>query len=575
MNKYGLESCSVATFHHYNEQQKIEWALSGVRAERFHYTGTRKAVVCQCVKSEHLSLRRVQNPEIQELCAIFFMLHATELTCAREQWRAANSGIIEVSPATVPATAALSPASVEPLQRVPTAKTDSFEYDSTSVVELLEACEMAPGSSRTDYAKTSSGSRTRRSKKASCPPADISHLGKGSDCDGDIPEDIWRVSRPSVYLGQHDYEDSLASTPLGSSVSTAPAVRCANPVMQMAELPLSELTSELDSTPMYSRLVAHHSPTLRELEGRSPMCLPELEGRPSNVQSMSSKTKMPSIRDTQVVGQPSWDGILPNQEDFFLRHVTICSRENPMPPGDCSLCQSSYQAPDRRTIRITCGHFVHQECLMTKFRELDLEFGNCSVCGMAMCERGLDDQIDTDREAIFGSKFTLLATEERIDFLQRGRSVVCGSEEEVAATQLRLLKDYVDFHAQELYRQWRQIATEPDWYGFVVSPVVQLFQGWNLSTRACRYFADHEVFYKMLVWAELVRLMNTTRNALRRTQGEDTPFPRLSGLHRNFLLSKDRYETEKQTWSMNQSGALDCEIIAQDAFSAAVCTRSA
>ncbi|KAF9699116.1 hypothetical protein EKO04_003295 [Ascochyta lentis] len=163
-------------------------------------------------------------------------------------------------------------------------------------------------------------------------------------------------------------------------------------------------------------------------------------------------------------------------------------------------------------------------------------------------------------------------TEERIEFLQRGEHIVCWSEEEMAIAQLRLLKDYVDAHADELYRQWRQTSSEPDWRIFVVLPVVQLFKGWNLPKRMCRYFADHDTFYELVVWAELVRLMNTTRKMMKQIHGKDTPFPQLKELHRSLMLAKDRYEIEKGTWSTNRFGILECEMVAQDAFSMAMST---
>jgi hypothetical protein len=131
---------------------------------------------------------------------------------------------------------------------------------------------------------------------------------------------------------------------------------------------------------------------------------------------------------------------------------------------------------------------------------------------MALCERTLQDHIDTDREAIFGQTFTDLQVEERIEFPSHGQVIICWSEEVVAAAQLRLLKDYVDYHADELYAQWRQSGFEPDWYNAVAVPVVQLFKGWTVPMRNCRYFVDCDAFYKLIVWAELVRLMNTVRD---------------------------------------------------------------
>jgi hypothetical protein len=64
--------------------------------------------------------------------------------------------------------------------------------------------------------------------------------------------------------------------------------------------------------------------------------------------------------------------------------------------------------------------------------------------------------LHADREAISGRTFTDLAAEERIEFTSHDQVVIYWPEQVVAAAQLRLLKNYVDYHADELYAQWRQ-----------------------------------------------------------------------------------------------------------------------
>ena len=114
---------------------------------------------------------------------------------------------------------------------------------------------------------------------------------------------------------------------------------------------------------------------------------------------------------------------------------------------------------------------------------------------------------------------------------------------------------------------------EPDWHNAVAMPAVQHFKGWNVPTRRCRYFADRDVYYKLVVWAELVRLMNTIHDGVKKLQSDEVPFPQLNELHRKFLLAKDRYETEKKAWPTNRSGVLEWGKVAQDAFSVAVSTH--
>lgn len=360
------------------------------------------------------------------------------------------------------------------------------------------------------------------------------------------------------------FNETPRSSTSGSSASHASSV-------DAIELPSSDRAVELDAKQVPSPDLLYHSPTLRELEGGNPEYVAELAGRKVTEPS-PSRPSSPSRRISRMRPQAASTTHLPCQEEFFFEWVETCSRTRPAPVGDCILCHNSLQLPNKLTIRLTCGHHVHQECLVSNFRVLDYEFGNCPVCGMALCERTLHDRIDTDRIAIFGQSFTNLLSEERIDFAQHDQMVICWSEEEVAAAQLRLMKDYIDSHADELYRQWREKSGEPDWLGAVVIPAVRLFRGWNVQKHGCKYFADHDAFYKLVVWAELVRLMNTIRDGVKQVL-QDVPFPELNGLHRSLMFAKHRYEAEKRTWSLNRSGTLQCEKVAQDAFSMAVSTH--
>ncbi|KAH6620550.1 hypothetical protein C7974DRAFT_315826 [Boeremia exigua] len=637
MDKFDLESCLQQDFYSFQQQQKIQWALRSVHAERFHYLGKDKDVVCRCNEPDHLSYRRVRNAEIQELCAEFFLLESTQTTCKQEQWRemTGSTPTLPIQPL-----ASLA-ANIQPSSRPPASGSNAFGYDSPSMADLLKKRATRSPESRKHRSRLRSDPKSRPS---SSDQENMEHLSNGPNGEADVPEDVWRVSRPSVYFGQHEFESNV-STPIGSSATTArhdshqertprrrrpstlelgaeapglsqyaahgrgtaefdgPIAYASSSIYSgnaesgvgglevspnqteqsspasstdfpphVAELPSLERAAELDAVFFHSPCVPPFSPDFPELEGGAFEHVAELTGRSSKVLPKTSKVKTSSRRLSRLVKLPSSE-CLPCQEDFFLKRVEFCSRNRPAPLGNCSLCHNSLDVANKHTIRLPCAHYVHQECLVSEFRVSDLEFGNCPSCGMALCERTLHDRIDTDREAIFGQSFTNLRAEERIDLAQRGETVVCWSEEEVAATQLRLLKDYVDSHADELHRQWLETGVEPDWHGAVVIPVVQLFKGWNVPARKCRYFADRDAFYKLVVWAELVRLMNTIRDRAKRLQGEVVAFPQLNELHRKFMLAKDRYETEKKTWQTNRSGVLECEKIAQDAFSMAVSTH--
>lgn len=650
MEKFDLESCHQSDFYRYRERQKIDWALRSVHAERFHYISKEKNIVCRCNSSGHLTCRRVHNPEIQELCAEFFLLEATEIMCTRDEWQATEGR------ATTPKNPRIS-------------RTDSFElvskqcrsnegfvkYDNASDVEPLQVREARSSKARRHRSDPSVG---RNANDFSYKEEDMAFLRNGPNGEVDVPEHVWRVSRPSVYLGQDQFEESLMSTPIGTAATplqqegfhidpmspkrrpstlvlgaTAPGVdqyadaysnvaqgRCVHSTTKhpnphqsgfsqggsnydntecdiaglqvnftgtpqyptsdsltspthVAELPSLELAIELESPSIQYSVMTRRTPSTAEVEAAGRKHVAELNGRASGAPSKMSEGEFSSRRITCLIDQSWADAKLPCQEDFFLQWVEVCSSRHPAPLGDCSVCQNCLHAPNKSTIRLTCGHFVHYECLVTNFRVQDFEYGNCPVCGMALCERTLHDRVDTDREAIFGLSFTSLKIEERIDFAQRGEIVLCCSEEEVAAAQLRLLKDYIDAHADELYRQWQRTGLECDWHTAVVTPVVQLFKGWNVPTRKCRYFADRDAFYELVVWAELVRLMNTIRVGVKTLYGEDAPFPQLNELQRNFMMAKERYEKEKKTWPTNRSGVLMCEKVAQDAFSMAVGTH--
>lgn len=256
------------------------------------------------------------------------------------------------------------------------------------------------------------------------------------------------------------------------------------------------------------------------------------------------------------------------------RHVAVCSRANPPPSGKCSLCDGPYDHSKRRTIGVpACGHFMHEQCLVTEFRTRDGSIGRCPICNLVLCERDLADCIKTDRVAIFGTQFTKLHTEVRVEFPHRGEVARLQSEEEVAAAKLRLVKEYIDVHADEFWQQCQMKRGEPNWYAEIIQPVISLFKGWNSPIQQSQYFADRDAFLKLIAWAELVRLMNVTHVASPKCPDQAAAFPPLAELHRKFLCAKGRYDKEKKTWKTNRCGVLQCEKVAQDAYNVAMSTH--
>ena len=218
---------------------------------------------------------------------------------------------------------------------------------------------------------------------------------------------------------------------------------------------------------------------------------------------------------------------------------------------------------------------MHEECLIADFRIRDESTGRCPACRLALCVRDLADCLETDRKAIFGAQHTRRHDEVCIEFQSRSQVARLQSEEEVAAAQLRLLKDYIDVHADECWHRWQaNPLTEPDWFGEVIQPAVRLFKGWSLQSQQSRYFSDRDAFLKFFAWAELARLMNVTKTVVSKAQGSHAPFPSLAELHRKLLWSRERYEKEKRTWKTTRSGVLGCEMVAQDAYDLAMSTQS-
>ncbi|KAL5114491.1 hypothetical protein ACEQ8H_007634 [Pleosporales sp. CAS-2024a] len=216
-------------------------------------------------------------------------------------------------------------------------------------------------------------------------------------------------------------------------------------------------------------------------------------------------------------------------------------------------------------------------CLVASFRMHDDSIGRCPVCWDALCERALEDRIETDRQAIFGSQGTKLHHDMGIEFPSRCQSVLVRSEEELAAAQLRLVKDYVHVHAEDFFHHQRQEfeahhSTDADWYVEIIQPVMKLVKGWNLLSHQSRYFSDRDAFVELIAWAELVRLVNQSRLANSwNPRHAPASLSAVSDLNTGaFMGARDRYDAEKKTWSSNCGGALDCEKVAQDAYDLAV-----
>ncbi|KAH9868753.1 hypothetical protein J1614_007825 [Plenodomus biglobosus] len=337
-----------------------------------------------------------------------------------------------------------------------------------------------------------------------------------------------------------------------------------------ATLP-AELSDQVNSVELEAetRHHARYHTTAHEIHDGRPSALFELPGERSSLHAshkpsnMSTSTR-PSSQLSSHIEQVHDDVRLPDQEELLLRHAAVSSHANSPPIGDCTICKEPYQDRKRRSIMLPgCEHFVHEDCLLESFRIRDQRIGTCPVCNIGICERTLTDRIATDRVAIFGSQFTQLRNHVSIEFPLHNELVTCASEEQVAATQLRLIKDYVDVNSEENFRMWELNRAEPDWFMGIIRPVVKLFQAWDVPDRQSRFFVGHDSFLKVLAWAELVRLMNNGRKSLFAAQGKDAMYPQLAELHHKFALALERYDKEKLLWGEDQNRVPECDHVAQ------------
>ncbi|KAF2255116.1 hypothetical protein BU26DRAFT_583759 [Trematosphaeria pertusa] len=273
------------------------------------------------------------------------------------------------------------------------------------------------------------------------------------------------------------------------------------------------------------------------------------------------------------VSAPSRATPLPSQQAFLQNGVTVSSQLHCVPPaGTCKICKVPlHLQQNKENVQVACGHFIHKECLLEHFRCQDQELGSCPTCDSVLCERTLADRIDTDREALFGQQFTPLPQEAVVDSPELGEVVYCVTEEELAMTQLRILKAHLDSCMEDVWSWYQSGGGELDWYS-MVRAALERFREDGLPVRQCRYLSNHDAFLKFVLWAELVRLMNNIRIAVRRLDGPDSPFPSLRVLHKKFLMARDRFTQEGVKWPRGRQGVAYCERVAKDAYDIAMKT---
>ncbi|KAI4955808.1 hypothetical protein J4E91_000015 [Alternaria rosae] len=400
--------------------------------------------------------------------------------------------------------------------------------------------------------------------------------------------DEWYQSNPLDWVYEKDSEQLLPSTfYVNGERSNSYGLNASAAHRPVAELPARRSPVELSARRSPVELPGRparqrHTATLKKLEGRTSDTISELEAKakrfsvrctetPPSTSNLAHETARLSSRFHQA--SDTTMSSLPNQEGFLSRYAVPNSWKDPTPTGNCQLCFKSYHDAEKNpVIEPPCGCSMHDRCLMNNLRTLDEKVGRCPICQVYLCKRSLTERIGNDIEQIFELQVNPLREEATLEFPQRSKGIICSTEEGVAVTQLRLLKDYVNVHAEEIFRLWEGNCAEPDWFGGVVRPAVQLFQGWNPAMRS-RFFSNEDAFLKLLAWAELARLMNISCAKKKQSQGTDAQFPRLGELHRKFLKAVERYNKEKMSWDTSRSGVYEHDRIAMDAVEIAMNTQ--
>ena len=322
---------------------------------QLHYLTKTKDTVCRCMSRSHRFYKRVQNTEVRELCAEYFLIEETELTCTRDQWRATMQ-----DPMQKEGPECDDPALMEFFARE--SKLGTFGEGKTSFVRpessqsdnFLQAQEARLAAFGYRRRETCFDEKTSFARPKSSESDHATRLRNGPDGEADIPEEMWRASRPSAYLGQYS-SDSVVSTPIGSSVSQvyektqsrgnslsilgfgtkAPGVHqhgdasCdaglgvyfepiqSSPSVSRpntAELPAAERETPRPSSSVYSPYLPQHSPTLRDLEGRGSAPVSEMPCR-----STLLKKEIESRRLTKFV----------SQNPYLLKRTSSSHTSNP------------------------------------------------------------------------------------------------------------------------------------------------------------------------------------------------------------------------------------------------------
>ncbi|EUC41492.1 hypothetical protein COCMIDRAFT_40348 [Bipolaris oryzae ATCC 44560] len=298
----------------------------------------------------------------------------------------------------------------------------------------------------------------------------------------------------------------------------------------VSEIPVEGVSAELPTVAPRQQ----HTPTLNALEGRDWGAIPEMEAKTTD--SNDKGEEVPVRMSCHTYDSGLVDSLL-EQVSYLGSSTTLDQDVQLRHPTDSSLRDSGFGS--------NSGHSEEPSPTLRSVFQYNLT---------------LAERIKQDRKAIFGTQRTPLKEEIVIEFPHRSDAFKCSSEEDLAVTQLALIKDHVGINAKEVFSRWNADDAAPNWNADVIRPAVQLFMGWNRSFRTL-FSMSQEAFLRVVAWGELVRLMNQSWTIMKCQPGEKVMFSQLGQVHRQFFKSKATYDREKKDWKISRFEALGCDMI--------------
>ncbi|KAJ6280222.1 hypothetical protein J3E71DRAFT_179976 [Bipolaris maydis] len=597
MERMKYKTCTVAEYLDYQLKREKLWESAGVYIRSFHWADSARMFVCRCAESTCYKHGIPKDTVQLEQCAEYFLLHRDEITVSQDKWECYDQ---DLPPPYSPNAQSQSKYSHQQYQR------PNQNGHTSKASRRIPKSEMGMR-----------GNAEPLTPRFVGPHKD----GAATQQESEMPPQVWQHARPSLWK-HPDGISSSASTPLGSSFfvpSEEPCVPATAPLEnrpapwngsdsgylsttqhqgqrvesvrgmhsrskshepdhtradsgfdmrsmhKAVQTDIAELspetyyhgdkhavpaghdnqnkgsnvhtTGELPAETPAAELPTHaprqrHTPTLNALEGRDRGTVPEMEAKTTD--SNFKGEKVPVCMSGYTYNSGLIDSLL-EQVSYLGSSTTLDHDEQLLHAADSTPGVSE----------------SFQHCEEPRMNLMSVFQSNLTLA----------ERIGQDLMAIFGTQRTPLKEEIAIEFPHRSDAFKCSSEEELAVTQLALIKDHVGINAEEVFSRWNADDATPNWNAGVIQPAVKIFMGWNRSFRTL-FSMSQESFLRVVAWGELVRLMNQSWTMMQRQPGEKVMFSQLGQVHCRFFKAKAIYDKEKTDWKISRFEALGCDMIA-------------